>query len=378
MEAAVTTYSRSLAFMVLSLSLALSACGGAEPTTAEEAPAGETPAGEDAPSGSITMLGFSGLQQTVLDQDVIPKFEEETGIQVEAAYATAAVNMAKVQSGSAVDFVWVNEYEADAARSQDNTICATEDEVPNISSVYPVLVGPDNCYVSAGYQMTVITYNTDVFEENGWEAPTGWKDLFDPKYSGHVATLAITNGYGLAGFLELGKIASEEPIQGILGGEDGVDPAEQAFAELKRLKPQTKTFCVDLACFEQSMLSGDGWIGYAGHGRVNGLKANGAPLAYVIPSEGTMPLGVTTFIPKTAENPDAAQAFLNFILTPEIQELLAEKNGWAPAVEGVEIPEGAGDAPSTDEINNFDRGDWEYINQHTSDWYQRFNQEVVG
>jgi putative spermidine/putrescine transport system substrate-binding protein len=333
-----------------------------------------------APTGELQIYAFAGLQQTVMEKDIIPLFEQMTGVKVKGTYAATDVNLSKALSGAPTDMVWVNEFQAEASRTLKKSICPTRSEIPNEANVYPVLVGALNCYVSVGYQMTTLVYNTKIFKEKGWDPPTSWKDLFDPKYKGHVATTALTTGgYGLAAFLELAKVEAGKPVKGMVAsGRTGVDPTEYGFSMLKKLKDQTLTFCLAQACLEQSLLSGQSWIGYTGHGRVNALLAQGAPLAYVIPQESTMPLGVATYIPIQAMNPNAAKAFTNFLLSPRLQKLMSDKNGWAPSVKGIAPNEGAGEIPSAAKITLFDRGDWTYINKMTPGWYKRFNQQVVG
>jgi iron(III) transport system substrate-binding protein len=68
-------------------------------------------------------------------------------------------------------------------------------------------------------------------------------------------------------------------------------------------------------------------------------KAKGAPVAFVFPKEGASAIGEPVAILKSTKNPEAARAFLAFLLSREGQEL-ALKQGYAPAHPQVALPAG--------------------------------------
>ncbi|TFF17722.1 extracellular solute-binding protein [Jiella endophytica] len=72
----------------------------------------------------------------------------------------------------------------------------------------------------------------------------------------------------------------------------------------------------------------------------------GSPVNFVFPTEGVSAVTEPVAILKTAKNPDAAKAFVDFLLSEDGQRLAA-KQGYLPAREGVAPPEGF---PSRDKI----------------------------
>jgi iron(III) transport system substrate-binding protein len=68
-------------------------------------------------------------------------------------------------------------------------------------------------------------------------------------------------------------------------------------------------------------------------------KAKGAPVAFVFPKEGVSAIGEPVAILKSTKNPDAARAFVAFLLSKEGQEL-ALKQGYIPAHPQVALPAG--------------------------------------
>lgn len=74
--------------------------------------------------------------------------------------------------------------------------------------------------------------------------------------------------------------------------------------------------------------------------------AKGSPVNFVFPTEGVSAVTEPVAILKTAQNPEAAKAFVDFLLSEEGQKL-ASTQGYLPARDGIEPPAGF---PSRDEI----------------------------
>jgi iron(III) transport system substrate-binding protein len=68
-------------------------------------------------------------------------------------------------------------------------------------------------------------------------------------------------------------------------------------------------------------------------------KAKGAPVEFVFPKEGVSAVSEPAAILKTTKNPEAAKAFIDFLLSPEGQNL-ALKQGYIAAHPGVDLPAG--------------------------------------
>ena len=79
------------------------------------------------------------------------------------------------------------------------------------------------------------------------------------------------------------------------------------------------------------------------HSTVSALSAaaSGSPLAFVYPKEGVPatadPIGITS----NTKNLPAAQAFLDFMLSEEVQAMGRELIGKAPIRKGMEVPAGS-------------------------------------
>ncbi|WP_428688174.1 extracellular solute-binding protein, partial [Roseibium sp.] len=79
-------------------------------------------------------------------------------------------------------------------------------------------------------------------------------------------------------------------------------------------------------------------------------KLKGAPVEFVFPEEGVSAVTEPVAILSTAQNPDAAKAFVDFLISEDGQKLAASQ-GYLPAHPGVAAPEGF---PARDRIKLMD------------------------
>ncbi len=79
-------------------------------------------------------------------------------------------------------------------------------------------------------------------------------------------------------------------------------------------------------------------------------QADGAPVAFVFPTEGVSAVTEPAAILSTAQNPAAAKAFIDFLLSPEGQQLASDQ-GYLPAHPAIAPPKGF---PARDAIRLLD------------------------
>jgi len=68
-------------------------------------------------------------------------------------------------------------------------------------------------------------------------------------------------------------------------------------------------------------------------------KLKGAPVEFVFPKEGVSAVTEPVAILKTSQNPTAAKAFVDFLISPEGQQLAADM-GYLPAHPAITPPAG--------------------------------------
>jgi len=196
---------------------------------------------------------------------------------------------------------------------------------PEAGAYDPALVSDDGYYHSTKLITTGIVYNT-----GAETVPTSWADLAKPEmaglvampsplYSGaaliHLATLTETDGLGWDYYQSLAD--NDTRAEGGNGGTfKAVASGEKPYGVL-----------VDFMAMR--------------------AKADGSPVEFVFPEEGVSYVTEPVAIMSSADNMDAAQQFVDFVLSDEGQQLVVDM-GYIPARNGVDSPEGF---PSRDEIN---------------------------
>src|SRR5947209_45247 len=146
------------------------------------------------------------------------------------------------------------------------------------------------------------------YDKTKVQAPVdSWAALFDPRHAGRILMLDDQREVFGAALRLLGRSINEK------------DPAilRRAAEMLKKQKPLVRTF--NSSDFANLLAAGDVDLsqGYNGELAEAVARSNGR-LAYVVPKEGGTLWIDNLAIPKGARNLDAAYAFLDFVMQPEI------------------------------------------------------------
>jgi spermidine/putrescine transport system substrate-binding protein len=139
------------------------------------------------------------------------------------------------------------------------------------------------------------------------ELPTSWADFWSlaEKYSGHV-TVLDSPGEVIGAALKMRGCSynSTEP-----------DELAEARLDLLRLRPHLLRFETN---YRPLLSTGEAWLSLGWNGDAAALLADGVPVWYVIPTEGSQIWEDDWAIAVDTENPEAAHAFLDFVLRPDI------------------------------------------------------------
>ncbi|WP_108661753.1 ABC transporter substrate-binding protein [Acuticoccus kandeliae] len=317
---------------------------------------------------TLTVGGYGGSFETLMKELVIPQFEKENDVKVEFVSGNSTENLARLvaQKGNQdLDVVILDDgpmYQADALG-----FCAPlADGVIN-ADVYDNAQFSDNA-VGLGYVATGFTYSTEWFEREGWEPPSSWMDLTDPKYEGLLVVPPISNTYGLHALVMMARLNG--------GGEDNIDPGFEAMAD--KVAPNVLVFEPSSGRMSELFQSKEIAISIWGSGRTKSLADTGFPAAFAYPKEGAVALMLAACPVVESNVPEAAQAFVAYMLTPEIQERIADAMGVGPVNAKAEISEDlAAIVPyGPEEVASLVSVDWDVINPHREEWTQRWAREV--
>lgn len=155
------------------------------------------------------------------------------------------------------------------------------------------------------------------------EGVTDWDALFDEtyltKYQKKITMLSESVDTFGAAFKYLGYKYSDEP---------GFPHIDEALELLKKQKPYILKY-TDATEYIPSLANETFWISLAWSGDVYVAMEDNENVVYTIPESGTNVWVDCMCIPSDAPHPDAAHAFINFMLRPEIAALNTEEVWYA-------------------------------------------------
>lgn len=152
-------------------------------------------------------------------------------------------------------------------------------------------------------------YNTKIFADKGLKEPACWADLLDPALKGEIQ-LADPNSSGTA------YTAVATLVQ--LMGED------EAFAYFKALNNNVSQYTKSGSAPVKAAARGEAGLGIVFMHDAVSQSVEGFPIQSVAPCEGTgYEVGSMSLV-EGAQNPDEAKIFYDWVLTPEVQNLMPE------------------------------------------------------
>lgn len=314
---------------------------------------------------SLVFAGAGGSFEKIFREKILADFEKEQGVTITYVAGNSTDLVAKLQAqkgNQEIDVALIDD--GPIMRAVSLGFCADLQGL-DYSKLYDVARLPTNKAVGMGLLAAGLTYNTKVFKDNGWPAPTSWNDLKDPKFKGKVVIPPMNNGYGLLTVVMLARLGG--------GGEQNIEPGFDAMkngvdANVLAYEPSPAKMA-EMLQTEQAIL------GVWGTARVKTLADSGVPVDFVYPTEGApavmpsiCPVAKPTVSPK-------AHALIQLILSPKVQSLLAKGVGFAPVNKEAQV-ESPGIMPVGPLAEKLVSADWETINKARDDWNKRWVREI--
>lgn len=311
---------------------------------------------------TLVVAGYGSSTEQMMRQKVFPAFEKANDVKIEYVAGNSTDTLAKLiaQKGAQqIDVAMIDDGPMQQAVSLG--LCAPIEGLA-MDEFEPVALFPGNKAIGFGINGTGLMYNKKVFEENGWPAPTSWNDLKDPKYKGKVVFPPMSNGYGLLATVMLARMGG--------GGETDMEPGFAAM--LNEVGPNVLAYEPSPAKMTELFQTGGAVLSVWGDARFKSFKDTGFPVEFVYPKEGA-PVVMAAICPVAKEQVSAkAQAFVAWIMSAEIQKLMAEEEGMATVRKGIKLDV----EPIGDGEPNLVAADWLLINEHRAEWNKRWVREI--
>ena len=250
--------------------------------------------------------------------DVITQFERLTGCDVNYTTFESNENMYSKLSGGGVsyDIVIPSDYMIERLLSEEMLLPLDYNNIPNYSKYFDIekygyLVenGISDYAVIYNVGTTILIYNKKMVSEE----PTSWKVLWDEQYKGKV--LMFNNprdAFAVAQFA-LGQSINTTNMA------DWDAAAEYLLEQRQTVKPE---YVMDEVFIK--MESGEYAFATYYAGDYELMVENNPDLGFAFPEEGVNTFYDAMCIPKGAQNKKGAEAFINFMMEPEIALANAE------------------------------------------------------
>jgi spermidine/putrescine-binding protein len=269
-------------------------------------------------SGQLDFLSWEGYDMLGATE----QWRKDNNIDLKSAYIGSSEDTpAKVLSpaGKGIDVItyFYAYYKSWAALDLFETFKA--DEVPNIKRMYPYFQEgeywrlPDKTYM--GVPFTWLTYVCN-YRADMTEPPQSWEELTTEKYKGKLAIVEDPGANILVAATVLG-IPTDTMTKAQLG---------EVKKFLLALKANAKTIAASYGDLSNLLISGEVVADFVGWAALDVWASNeGVQVTSVLPTDGVV-ISIDAYaMAKTVDNRDAALAWLNLMLTDEVQLAVANE-----------------------------------------------------
>ena len=196
--------------------------------------------------------------------------------------------------------------------------------VPNFKHISAnfrdLIYDPQNQYsIIFHWGLTGLLVRTDLVDE----PVTRWADLWDPRFAGRIALWPIPRDLIPISLKSLGyKADSGDPHQ-----------LEEAMRHLQDIRPHAIWWDTKEASIVPVLASGKAVIAYGWAYDAQMAREEKAPIRFIIPDEGAFLWSDNFVIPASSRRKHTAEAFINFLLRPDISAQIVNESYYPMANE---------------------------------------------
>ena len=273
------------------------------------------PPGSPASAASRQLVFYSWAEY--MPQSVLDEFEASTGIHVNyITYASQDEASAAIRSSSVPFDVAIVAYDWVPSLVEAGLLAKLDGaNLPNFKNISPLFrnlfYDPQNSYTTPYlWGTTGLLVRTDLVDK----PVTRWADLWEQPLEGKILARPVPSElFGAALLAQGDALNAEDPAQ-----------LEAALTRLKMLKAKIDFVPVETDDALQPLLDGKAVVMIGWNGDALAARAENPAVAYVLPEEGAI-AWVDNFVisARTTHQADA-EAFINFVLRPEISARISE------------------------------------------------------
>jgi len=293
-----------LAIALIVIIFLLNACAG------DDSSSGEAEGGGDEGVGSITLYS---PETPDLSKDLARKFEEVHGGEVNVHYAgtNVLVNQMMAEKDNPQADVWyggggILPFEAAVDKDIITSYIPESAEDWEVVEDGIKMKHQDGYYVGTEMFVLGFSYNTDLVSEE--EAPKTWDDLLDPKWEGKIQ-FPNPAASGTATLMVLSYMMQN-------GEEEGWEYFQKLADQANSIPDSGSGPTKGAALGEAHVAVGFDFMTYE-------HKNNGESVDFIVPEKTPILVNPATLV-KDGPNPEGGKKFMDFMLSEDAQEILAE------------------------------------------------------
>lgn len=312
-----------------------------------------------------------GFNLDLLDKNISVPFKDEFDISIVRDLGNNSVRFTKLttqKKNPVIDVAQFADYYAALGKEADLFEPIDISMLNNYNGLYDFAKDPIGgnyaiAYAVSGY---AIVYRTDLIEE----PITSWKDFWREDLAGHISLPNITITQGPAFMMHINKI---------FGAPEDDTSLDVAFGKLSEIKNNVVTFYSRSSELLNLFQMGEVWAAPVARYSWGQFLGTGLPLEWVEPEEGSLGFFSTISLVKNAKNKDEAYAYIDFLLSKEVQEAEALDLVDSPVNKDVTVPEEKAQflTIGAEQTNSLIFYNLETIVKNRDAWLEKWNNEIA-
>ena len=315
----------------------------------------------------LVVEGYGAEYQQLFDEHIGTPFTEQTGIQVQySASGAASEHYAAIRAAHGdpgFDVAVMTNLELFQGSKDGLLDPVSEQQVPNLAKVSKKIRDATNgAGVIHDVQQVALMYKRSLFPT----PPTSWNVMWDPKYRSGALVFNPTNIMGFYQVLSAAELDGGSITDAAPGFARIADLATSALAT-----PQASAEAVPY------MEKGTATVFPYQDGRA-AIYAKTTDYDFTVPQEGTYAVLGALGIPVGAAHKAAAHRFMDYWLSPEVQQRWATAYNVGPAVTGLQFPAefAAKHVTTAEQIDKLKIADPEIVARDRTEWSRKWAEAV--
>jgi putative spermidine/putrescine transport system substrate-binding protein len=314
---------------------------------------------------------YTGQQGDFVRKQIIPKFQSEFDCKVLQTENVTLGNIGILRtqkSNPNYSVMFMDDVGVPLAKNEGLIQPLPKDKIPNLAKVFPNFIYYDGYAAAFAISTVAFWYNKDMAKP-----PVSFADLWSERFRGRYMMVTPKQTQTVQLLTVASSMVTGKPI---LEAQYELD---KGWSKMAELKPNVQTIYDNVSAAVLQVSQGQADIGGPDFSKsILPYISKGAPLVLGQPTEGSFAGVNTVTLVKGAPEPDLGAAFIDRLLSPEIQKGMAENTIAAPSVSGIELD------PATAAVVAYPESrmremklyvlDWEKINPQRSAILDKFNQ----